>query len=131
MKKKSKDIQSFVENVILYKMSTYCQINIDQVGKLMMELIHHFIEEKDMEFPEFSKLLDKSFFGLCPKCGIRVKGTDLGIASTLKEQTDNDTDAMTLLKEGPREIRLLAEGKCANPTCAEKSIEVHWEYMKA
>ncbi|MHA1193020.1 MAG: hypothetical protein ACTSP9_12085 [Promethearchaeota archaeon] len=130
MKKKSKDIKSFVENILLGRRSIYCQINNNQLGELMMKLIHHFIEEKAMKFPECSKLIDRSFFGLCPKCGILIRGMDLAIASTLKEQTDNDNDAMTLLMEGPREIRLLAEGKCANPTCTEKKIEVHWEYMK-
>ena len=59
MKKKSKDIKSFVENIRLK--STYCKINISQIEEFMMEVGIHFIGEKSMENREFLKAYRKAW----------------------------------------------------------------------
>ena len=128
MKKKSKDIKSFVENIRLK--STYCKINISQIEEFMMEVGIHFIGEKSMENREFLNLLVNSLYGLCPNCGIKTTGDVLWTVCGIKNQTINTIDVPTLMMGGQIAIKQLVKGKCVKLTCNSKKIEIHWEYMK-
>ena len=96
--------------------SAQIQIKISEIGELCSALMAGLQEHGTLNEQQFKERLH----GVCPKCGIRLKGAGLlmvAFAGRFQAVRFGSGSAMT--------ERLLA-GECANEHCKSKQIIIEW-----
>jgi hypothetical protein len=105
----------FVEAAI--RGSARSQIKICEIGDFCFALMTGFQEHGLLDQQQFKERLH----GVCPKCGVRLKGEGLMLVAMAKRFGTFSFGG------GSEMTKRVLQGKCANDGCRSKKIIIEWD----
>jgi hypothetical protein len=105
----------FVEDAV--RGSARRQIKISEMADLCMALMSGLQRQGALD----EQQLKERLHGVCPKCGVRLKGEGIMMIAMLKRAEH------PAFGSGSTQMERVFQGKCANEDCRSKEIIIEWD----
>ena len=101
--------------------SAQCQISTSQLGDFFAMLAAK-LSESGMADSQVQQLFTANIVGVCPSCGIRIKGEGLVFVGSMQKRGTQHA----VFTGGSQKTERLVKGSCANEKCKSKEVTIYW-----